>query len=158
VELIKFNSLFPDDKNGRENYRIDFSVLSTNLPIREIDLIEQSLSKFTSDYIQLIDEELSEKSLRIINEILDLINYYPNESLVIAIHRNKKGNSKSLQQSTDLVASKIEQLIGSSDKTNVIIQCIGFGDKRPLVSHKEEYARYMNQRIEFVVFSASKEE
>jgi outer membrane protein OmpA-like peptidoglycan-associated protein len=144
------------NKNS-ELYKLDFSVLSSNLSLFDIDRLEDSLTAYLDMQLALTDNTLNPEGINTLKRISGLMMQFPDEKLLVAVHKNDKGSTKAIQQSTDDLANNLRQCLIENGFLYDRIVCKGYGKSRPLIGHREENARSVNQRIEFIIYSAKAE-
>lgn len=85
----------------------------------------------------------------IIDIYIDILNNDPQINLFIAIHQNKKGSSKNNKEITGQLAANIQNYMLSRVINNARINCVGYGNTRPLAGGGE--SENTTERIEFIL-------
>jgi flagellar motor protein MotB len=140
-----------ENKNGVENFRMQRYLFATTISGLDNDRVDRAFREFTDLNLEWIENELSTASVEIVKDIAGILKANSTIGLFVAVHSNNKGAAKTNLQTTMDKANQLKKLLIENEVDPDRITCVGYGDTRPELNNKEENARYINQRIEFIV-------
>lgn len=101
---------------------------------------------------------LKEESLKILDQIADVLKEFDGYSLVINGHTDSRGNDKTNQTLSEKRAKSCYDYLLTKSVSKHRMEYKGFGETRPIGNNNTAAGRKMNRRVEFGVFLPDRRE
>jgi outer membrane protein OmpA-like peptidoglycan-associated protein len=146
--LPAFNELYG---LGFKNVRVKLYVLKEPAE-KELHALIKINGAFADSYFDSSDK-LTSNAYIMLDQIVKLMNRYPNLRLEVAVHTDNTGPAEtSLALSQIHARSLVAYLINRGINTKRLVPT-GFGGSKPIASNFLEKDRKLNRRIDFIVLN-----
>lgn len=135
----------PNEKGTKEN----MGCPNTKLPEVKVQAIESSMSSFT-DFIEFETNKyvIKEKSYKVLDDIFNLMQEYPNSKFEIEGHTDNVGNETDNQILSESRAYAMRQYFVDKGIDPKRMTFVGYGELRPRATNTTPEGRAKNRRVE----------
>jgi outer membrane protein OmpA-like peptidoglycan-associated protein len=142
--------------DGYMSYESSISVSSdqANVPATAVELIPLEVGmtvQLPNVLFERSTTTLMPASYEELNQVVDLLNEYPEMEIELSGHTDNQGSAKlNLELSEDRVDTVILYLVGKGVSRNRL-SGKGYGGTKPIASNRGEETRKLNRRVEFTI-------
>ncbi|GAB4235212.1 MAG: hypothetical protein Tsb0034_09270 [Ekhidna sp.] len=127
-----------------------------NRPTREVEIEDlgrlngaKGKAVVRNIYFDFGDTRVTDESLPILNRLLNLMESYPQLSIIIAGHTDNIGENEVNQTISELRAKAVKNWLVSKGVASNRVETRGYGETQPMATNDDEFeGRELNRRIE----------
>lgn len=88
-----------------------------------------------------------------LNELIAVVQKYPNTNIEIHGHTDSQGSAKYNQGLSERRAKAVSDYMVANNTPRARLTAISYGEKKPKFSNKDEEGRAKNRRVEFAIYA-----